>query len=291
MDNIQVIWDKDGLPTNEKGEYICYMDKEGNVHYSFTNQETVVFHPHDKNQVNFAARKIAKFLTAGFIENIDSYGIITFSEQGIKHLNAVGLTYQGRGVKIPRVNMYFDGVNKKLNYFGVLHGSDFEYLMYVYYKEALMNEYLFVESGLGQNKVPENHIKFAKLWFEEKDKIYAQKMELLNKSKSDSNSNENINIQDERKNPYPQIFINFKTYELFKHWQNQVSERTQLAEYSFIYWAMLKDGFIYKNIKSKDFIEFLNDKFEIALSELKQYNNCKGGGKESKYSTAKLLFK
>ena len=108
------------------------------------------------------------------------------------------------------------------------------------------------------------------------------------KSKDSSNAEQIRNVE---QNPYPRIFLNRKSFELFEHWHNQVTERTQLAEYSFIYWAMVKDKIIYEDVRPTEFINFLNNEYQVALSELKQYNNCKGGGKESKYSTVKKLYK
>ena len=289
MDN-QLNFDKDGLPVNEKGEYVCRMNNDGNVAHFFSNGEAVIFHPKNKAQVNAAAKKIAVLLTKGFLKNIDNCLSIGFSEQGIKKLNERGFDNNGEKLKIPLVNMYFDGVNKKLNYFGNLHSFKFEYLIYVFYKEALMNQYLFIKSGLYKKEVPKTHIKFAKLWFKEKDKIYTQKMNLNNESNQIQISKEPEKAEEQ--NPHPRIFANRLAFDLFEHWNNQVSERTQLAEYSFIYWAMVKDKFIYEGVRPTEFINFLSKEYQVtAISELKQYNNCKGGGKESKYSTARLLFK
>lgn len=108
------------------------------------------------------------------------------------------------------------------------------------------------------------------------------------KSKDSSGVEQIGNVE---QNLYPRIFLDRKSFDLFEYWHKQVTQSTKLAEYSFIYWAMVKDGFIYEKVRPQEFIDFLNDEFEIALSEIKQYNICKGGGKVSKYSTAKLLFK
>lgn len=101
-------------------------------------------------------------------------------------------------------------------------------------------------------------------------------------------NNKPKNNKDE--NPYPRIFPALKHFELFEYWHNAVQEN-ELAEYSFIYRQMIMDGFIYEDIKPTEFINWLNNTYEIALDELKQYNNCKGGGKIPRYQTTKLLFK
>lgn len=85
------------------------------------------------------------------------------------------------------------------------------------------------------------------------------------------------------------IFTEPKHFELFEHWRGEIKKNV-LAEYSFIYWQMVKDGYIYENVRPTEFINWLNKNYEIALHELKQYDNCKGGGKISRYRTAKLLF-
>jgi hypothetical protein len=94
---------------------------------------------------------------------------------------------------------------------------------------------------------------------------------------------------DADKNPYPRIFQNSEAYQLFEHLQGQI-KRNELAEYSFIYWSMLNDKLIFKGVRPSEFIEWLNDEFEVVLSELKQYDNCKGGKKIPNYQSAKILF-
>lgn len=104
--------------------------------------------------------------------------------------------------------------------------------------------------------------------------------------KSDRNEQE---IQPE--NPFPRIFKDYKSYQLFKHLQDSVNERTILVDYSFIYWSLSRDNFIYSAVRPTEFINFLNDSFQIALSDLKQYENCLAGKRTANYQTAKLLFK
>ncbi|OFX58614.1 MAG: hypothetical protein A2066_10445 [Bacteroidetes bacterium GWB2_41_8] len=98
------------------------------------------------------------------------------------------------------------------------------------------------------------------------------------------------NQQTDKNNPYPRIFVSGIAYKLFKHWQEQVSGNTHLAEYSFIYRAMIKDRYIFENVRSTEFIDFLNTNFEVTLSEIKTYDLCKGRNKIARYSTAKRLF-
>lgn len=99
----------------------------------------------------------------------------------------------------------------------------------------------------------------------------------------------NLELQPE--NPYPRIFKDYKSSQLFKYLQTSVEERTQLADYSFIYWSMHRDKFIYDGVKPTEFMNWLNGTFHIAFSELKTYENSKKGKRNSNYQTAKLLFK
>lgn len=127
---------------------------------------------------------------------------------------------------------------------------------------------------------------------------YARKyefLEILYREEEILEQPQKLSISDNYKddneiNPYPRIFPKPKHFELFEHWHNAVIEN-ELAEYSFIYRQMIMDEFIYDDIKPTEFINWLNNTYGIALDELKQYNNCKGGGKITRYQTAKLLFK
>jgi hypothetical protein len=101
---------------------------------------------------------------------------------------------------------------------------------------------------------------------------------------------ENTDVNSD-KNAYPRIFTSSQSFKLFEYLHKQVSERTQLAEYSFIYRSMVKDGYIHENVRSTEFIDFLSKNYQVVLTEIKQYHNCNGGNKISKYTTAKLLFK
>lgn len=91
-------------------------------------------------------------------------------------------------------------------------------------------------------------------------------------------------------NPHPRIFTSGIAFKLFEYWHNQVHEKRQLAEYSYIYWAMVKDGYIFKDIRPTEFVAFLNDNFEILLQRLKQYTEVNGGNKIPKYTAIKLSF-
>jgi hypothetical protein len=92
-------------------------------------------------------------------------------------------------------------------------------------------------------------------------------------------------------NPHPRIFPNGKCWQLFENWRNDVKEKTQLAEFSFIYWQMKNDGYIHENIRPTEFRNWMLKTFSINLEPLKQLTVCNGGNKYSRYQSAKLLIK
>jgi hypothetical protein len=91
-------------------------------------------------------------------------------------------------------------------------------------------------------------------------------------------------------NPHPRIFLNENGWQLFDYWRKNVKVRTQLVEFSFIFWQMQKDGLIYENIKPTEFRNWLLKTFGIELEQLKQLTISEGGNKYLRYQTAKLLY-
>jgi hypothetical protein len=91
-------------------------------------------------------------------------------------------------------------------------------------------------------------------------------------------------------NPHQRIFVEQKHFELFEYLQKQIT-KNELAEYSFIYWSMHKDSFIYEDVKPTEFINWLNKNYHVPLIELKQLYRVNNGNRPSNYQTAKLLFK
>jgi hypothetical protein len=113
------------------------------------------------------------------------------------------------------------------------------------------------------------------------NQIYPNKTEDVEQNTINNSSNDN---------PHARIFLNGKSWQLFDHWRNDVKARTQLAEFSYIYRQMSKDGLIYENVKPTEFRDWLNKNYNTELDELKQLSNCDGGNKYSRYQTAKILF-
>ena len=72
------------------------------------------------------------------------------------------------------------------------------------------------------------------------------------------------------KNLYPHIFTNDIAYNIFIELKNlTVGQKTQLADYSFIYHKMKKKSLLIKDTKHKTFINLLNDSFGADISAIK----------------------
>lgn len=282
-----VLTDANGFPIDEKGNHLFFSDKEGRFYLLFGDGTKIIFHPQNKNEVKLAASNIAKQLAKEFQLNLEGIDTLTFSEQGHKHLAEMGVRYNGPGVKIPKVNRYFDQIVHFLNYLEHGFGFDFKYYTYIKFKEEISNSFNCIKTGLLKNNIPESHIDFAKIWIKERDRIFKQEKEIFNKNSSTVETATKTEIE----NPFPRIFKSLNGFKLFEYLKNNiVRDRYQLADYSFIFRHMQKDGYIY-SISEKEFREFLSDNFEIHLDKLKPEGYCETDSKTSSYFTAKNLFK
>ena len=90
-------------------------------------------------------------------------------------------------------------------------------------------------------------------------------------------------------NPYPRIFINYSGFLLFEHLKNDVREEYKLADYSFIYRRMQKDGFIFKNVADTEFRDFLLS-ISVEIEKTKLLDYCKTKLKEKNYLAKKSLL-
>lgn len=90
-------------------------------------------------------------------------------------------------------------------------------------------------------------------------------------------------------NPFPTIFQNKIAFDLFETMNNHYSEekKTELANYSFLYYAMTKDLFII--CKGVDFIKFLSINYKIDIDKIdnRQYRN---NSKIKLYNALKLTI-
>jgi hypothetical protein len=187
--------DQDGFPINNKGIHITVHDGAGNIViplYSnfFVNVPEKVgikFDPNNKLEVNAAVDELIKILTNGFCEKLESFYTIDLSEE-YKIANRVRTNGP---LKVLVIEMYFDWINKWLNYLGNVFNFEFKLLIYTKYKEKIKNDLLLLDTGLKEIKAPAAHLLFAKRWIEVTDlniesegkaktvKVHDQKLFLL----------------------------------------------------------------------------------------------------------------
>lgn len=98
---------------------------------------------------------------------------------------------------------------------------------------------------------------------------------------------DNIGLIDEE-NPYPRIFINYKAYVVFKNLLEEFgTSKDNLANFSFVYHRMKKDGLIYDDFQKLQFTYFLLD-FDIKIDRIKRMEEIgKKALRESIYIKAK----
>lgn len=91
-----------------------------------------------------------------------------------------------------------------------------------------------------------------------------------------------------QENPHPRIFINNDAFHLFEKLSVLIckNKRTQLADYSFVFRKLQKDGLIYSDIAEKSFREFLSIQYEVDLDKLKILEYCTTALKETLYNQA-----
>lgn len=90
-------------------------------------------------------------------------------------------------------------------------------------------------------------------------------------------------------NPYPRIFKNYNCFLLFESLKEDVRVRCQLADLSFIYRRMQKDGFIFSGIVDTEFRKFLEG-ISIFIDKTKLLEYCTTDLKERNYNLKKHLF-
>lgn len=154
------------------------------------------------------------------------------------------------------------------------------------------------EKILSLSKLKKNYIQFyGKKHFDDDDVLFddiESELDLLKEIQTQqlliNDTGTRNNKTDSNNNWHPRIFKEQKHFQLFEHLHKQ-GTKYELAEYSFIYWSMYKDRFIDNGVKPTEFINWLNENYEVTLLELMQLHRVKGSNRPQKYQTAKLLFK
>ena len=83
----------------------------------------------------------------------------------------------------------------------------------------------------------------------------------------------NVSISDQDINPYPRIFSDNNSFLFFEELKKIIcnDKATQLADFSFVFRKMQKDGYIFHDVSEKSFRDFLNNNYEISFDKLKTY--------------------
>ena len=101
-----------------------------------------------------------------------------------------------------------------------------------------------------------------------------------------------LHIKEVVENPHPDIFSNLKGFVLFERLHSVFRNNNQnLADYSFIYRKLVKDGFILDSFKPEKFREWISgERYDIQTdTPLKTLNNCSTQLKKDLYDTLKSI--
>lgn len=112
----------------------------------------------------------------------------------------------------------------------------------------------------------------------------------LNK-KSDSNIFKGVSNDEKiEKNPYPRFFTNDNAYQIFKNLLSEFGNTNEnLANYSFVFRRMIKDNYIFKDVKQLEFLDILST-HDISLDRIKPQSQIgKSKYRDSIYLKCKQL--
>jgi hypothetical protein len=91
------------------------------------------------------------------------------------------------------------------------------------------------------------------------------------------------------KKSHPKFFLKYEHFEFAEKLIKNIDRKYELAECSFIYRAMINDGFIDADYKHKSIIDFFS-KYDLVIDRIKTYADCKNSKREKNYSTSKDSF-
>jgi len=132
-------------------------------------------------------------------------------------------------------------------------------------------------------------IEIEKLANKEKELFWSILNLKAPQEKEQSNKTDDAKIE----NPYPDVFLNEKAYELFENLHELNKNKTnRLVEYSFIYRKMYKEKLIKETAKPEIFRRLIRKKpFEIDLDyKLKTLDNCSPKNRVDNYILQKQLI-
>lgn len=161
---------KNGFPIDEKGNFVHTMDDHGNYIIRSVGHENIIISITDKQQNRKAAKQIAEYLSENFGLNLRNELLISAKNDE---------AYTLEPARLPTIGIYINYISKTLNYLGSVYGLDFEYLIYIDFKEITNHTFIAAKTELYNSRALRKSVEFVKMWFIEQDKIYLQKRELF----------------------------------------------------------------------------------------------------------------
>ena len=95
---------------------------------------------------------------------------------------------------------------------------------------------------------------------------------------------------EQQQNPYPRIFTSFQAFQLCQHLMKNNVTKNELADVSCFFHLMVKDEFIFNNIKRKEFLEYLQIEHDIPIEKLRPDGYSITDPKKQIYTTVKNQF-
>lgn len=83
----------------------------------------------------------------------------------------------------------------------------------------------------------------------------------------------NVSINERDVNPFPRLFIDYDSFLFFEEYKNKfcTNKDTLLADFSFVFRMMQKEGNIFDDVTEKSFRNFLTNNYGINFEKLKTY--------------------
>lgn len=90
-------------------------------------------------------------------------------------------------------------------------------------------------------------------------------------------------------NPFPRLFIDYDSFLFFEEYKNKfcTNNKSLLADFSFLFRMMQKEGNIFDDVTEKSFRNFLTNNYEINFEKLKTFEYCVTDKKIQLYNSLK----
>lgn len=199
----------------------------------------------------------------------------------------------------PQINFYNDEITEK-------EGQVFLLIDYIKCVDAITTFIEDLKENLVENqkineglieiktRVLANYLKLADLVVTRSEVGY-QIMDIEKNTKLAiefiDNEINSVSLSKTETNPFPRIFTNVQCFHFFESLKIGVRKGNELADFSFIYRRMQKDGYILKHVTDSEFRDLLNYDFKIVIDKTKLLDYCKTELKESNYNSIKSLFR